>query len=57
MYIELSWKDPHLAFSSNEIDELVFQEEVEEKLSEIWSPDDREFSTYNFRYRSVVPVD
>ena len=40
MYIELSWKDPRLAFSPNEIDVLVFQEEeAAEKLSEIWSPD------------------
>ena len=40
MYIELSWKDPRLAFSSNGIDVLVFQEEeAAEKLSEIWSPD------------------
>ena len=40
MYIELSWKDPRLAFSTHEIDVLVFQEEeAAEKLSEIWSPD------------------
>jgi hypothetical protein len=40
MYIKLSWKDPRLAFSSNQIDALVFQEEeAAEKLSEIWSPD------------------
>lgn len=40
MYIELSWKDPRLTFSSHENDVLIFQEEeAAEKLSEIWSPD------------------
>ena len=38
MYIDLSWKDRRLAFSTHEIDVLVFQEEeAAEKLSEIWS--------------------
>jgi len=40
MFIDLSWKDPRLAFSIEGIEAHVFQEqEAEEKLSEIWSPD------------------
>lgn len=40
MFIDVSWKDPRLAFPSDDVDAQVFQEEeAEEKLSEIWSPD------------------
>jgi hypothetical protein len=40
MFIDLSWKDPRLAFSIEGLEKQVFQdEEAEEKLSEIWSPD------------------
>ena len=40
MYIDVSWQDPRLAFSSGTGAARVFQEEeAEEKLSEIWSPD------------------
>ena len=40
MYIDLSWRDPGLAFSSDTGSARVFQEEeAAEKLSEIWSPD------------------
>jgi hypothetical protein len=40
MFVDLTWKDPRLAFSSDRVSVLVFQEEeAEEKLSEIWSPD------------------
>lgn len=40
MYINVSWKDPRLAFSSGTGAVRVFQEEAAaEKLSEIWSPD------------------
>ena len=38
VFLDLSWKDPRLAFEGSE--PLVFQgEEAAEKLSEIWSPD------------------
>jgi len=38
MFIDLSWHDPRLSFLSEE--PMVFlEEEAEEKLSEIWSPD------------------
>jgi hypothetical protein len=40
MYLDLTWKDPRLAFGSDRADVRVFQEEeAAEKLSEIWSPD------------------
>ncbi len=40
MFVDLSWKDERLAFSSEAIESMVFlEEEAEEKLSEIWSPD------------------
>ncbi len=40
MYINVSWQDPRLAFSSGTGPVRVFQEEeAAEKLSEIWSPD------------------
>jgi hypothetical protein len=40
MFIDLSWKDERLAFSTDEKESAVFlEEEAEEKLSEIWSPD------------------
>jgi hypothetical protein len=40
MFVDLSWKDEHLAFASDGLEPRVFQEEeAEEKLSEIWSPD------------------
>jgi hypothetical protein len=40
MFLNLSWKDPRLAFGSVDTRPRVFQgEEAEEKLSEIWSPD------------------
>ena len=40
MYIDLSWRDPRLAFPSDTGDARIFQEEeAAEKLSEIWSPD------------------
>ena len=40
MYIDISWRDPRLAFSSDTNLARVFQEEeAAEKLSEIWSPD------------------
>jgi len=40
MFVDVSWKDPRLAFASDAVDARVFQEEeAEEKLSEIWSPD------------------
>ncbi len=40
MFIDVSWKDPRLAFPSGGIDTKIFQgEEAEEMLSEIWSPD------------------
>lgn len=40
MFMDLSWKDPRLAFASESGAAQVFQEEeAAEKLSEIWSPD------------------
>lgn len=40
MFIRLSWHDPRLSFRSDEVEVRVFQEEeAQEKLSEIWSPD------------------
>jgi len=40
MFLNLSWKDPRLAFADDGTRTHVFQEEeAEEKLSEIWSPD------------------
>lgn len=40
MFLNLSWKDPGLAFGDEGARPHVFQEEeAEEKLSEIWSPD------------------
>jgi len=40
IFINLSWHDPRLASSDATAGPLVFQEEeAEEKLSEIWSPD------------------
>ena len=40
MFLNLSWKDPRLAFGTAESSPHVFQEEeAAEKLSEIWSPD------------------
>ncbi len=40
MFVDLSWKDPRLAFSIDELEAQIFQgEEADEKLSEIWSPD------------------
>lgn len=40
MYMDVSWLDPRLAFSSGANVARVFQEEeAAEKLSEIWSPD------------------
>ena len=40
MFLNLSWKDPRLAFGEDGAGAHVFQEEeAEEKLSEIWSPD------------------
>jgi hypothetical protein len=39
MFMNLSWKDPRLAFGDHDAQPHVFQEEeAEEKLSEIWSP-------------------
>jgi len=40
MFIDLSWQDKSLAFAYEGIEQMVFlEEEAEEKLSEIWSPD------------------
>jgi hypothetical protein len=40
MFIDLTWKDPRLAFASDDATARVYQEEeAEEMLSEIWSPD------------------
>jgi hypothetical protein len=40
MFIDLSWRDHRLAFGSETDQPMVFlEEEAEEKLSEIWSPD------------------
>lgn len=40
MFLNLSWKDPRVAFGDPGARAHVFQEEeAEEKLSEIWSPD------------------
>ena len=40
MFLNLSWKDPRLAFGDEDSPRRVFQEEeAAEKLSEIWSPD------------------
>lgn len=40
MFLNLSWKDPRLAFGDEDSPPRVFQEEeAAEKLSEIWSPD------------------
>lgn len=40
MFIDLSWRDERLAFTSEKVEPRVFlEEEAEEKLSEIWSPD------------------
>lgn len=40
MFLNLSWNDPRLAFDDENARPHVFQEEeAEEKLSEIWSPD------------------
>lgn len=40
MFLNISWKDPRLAFDGDGDHSHVFQEEeAEEKLSEIWSPD------------------
>jgi len=40
IFLNLSWHDPRLAFGDSTGSPLVFQEEeAEEKLSEIWSPD------------------
>ena len=40
MFLNVSWKDPRLAFADDGARTHVFQgEEAEEKLSEIWSPD------------------
>jgi hypothetical protein len=38
VFLDLSWKDPRLAFES-ESPHVLQGEEAEEKLSEIWSPD------------------
>ena len=38
MFVDLSWKDPRLAFAS-EAPQVFQEEEAAEKLSEIWSPD------------------
>ena len=39
-FLNLSWKDPRLAFGDDGSSSHVFlEEEAEEKLSEIWSPD------------------
>ena len=40
MFVDLSWRDHRLAFASQTGQPLIFlEEEAEEKLSEIWSPD------------------
>ncbi|NNJ97939.1 MAG: hypothetical protein HKP12_12355 [Gammaproteobacteria bacterium] len=40
MFVDLSWRDHRLAFASPTGQPMVFlEEEAEEKLSEIWSPD------------------
>lgn len=40
MFLNLSWRDPRLAFGDRDAQPHVFlEEEAEEKLSEIWSPD------------------
>jgi len=40
MFVDLSWRDHRLAFTSQTGQPMVFlEEEAEEKLSEIWSPD------------------
>jgi hypothetical protein len=40
IFLNLSWRDPRLAFADRDTTARVFQEEeAEEKLSEIWSPD------------------
>jgi hypothetical protein len=40
MFVDLSWRDQRLVFASQTGQPMVFlEEEAEEKLSEIWSPD------------------